>query len=159
MKNISELKKIFEDLALERTLEIGLIIKKFSFNISKDLEDFLENLLKNSYKFFMSLNVPISKKEAAYFIVFYDLENENFEVESFARLLTTSEYEYKMVFSLVPAVSISYFFHSEPPNLEEIEKYPEIAKYDFEDYEEVSKLDLIFVRNVDLDFEYYGKVL
>jgi hypothetical protein len=159
VKKISELKKIFEDLALEKPLEIGLIVKNFSFTISKELEDFLESLRPYVYRFFMSLNVPISEKEAAYFVIFYDWTDENFEVASFTKLLTASEFKYKMVFSLVPAVSISYLFHSEPQNLEEIEKYPEIAKYDFEDYGEVSKLDLIFVHNVELDFEYYGKVL
>jgi len=159
MKRISELKKIFEDLALEKPLEIGLILKNFSFAISKQLEDFLESLCKYAYRLFLSLNVPISEKEAAYFLIFYDWTDKNFEAVSFTKLLTTSEFEYKMVFSLVPAVSISYLFHSEPPNLEEIEKYPEIAKYDFEDYGEVSKLDLIFVHNVELDFEYYGKVI
>jgi hypothetical protein len=160
MKKISELKKIFEDLALEKPLEIGLIVNNFSFTISKELEDFLENLCLYAYRLFMSLNVPISEKEAAYFLIFYDWADKNFEVVSFTKLLTASECEYKMVFSFVPAVSISYLFHSEPQNLEEIEKYPEIAKYDFEDYYgEVSKLDIIFVHNVKLDFEYYGKVI
>ncbi len=159
MKKISELKKIFEDLALEKPLEIGLIVNKFSFNISKEVEEFLESLRKYTYRFFISLNVPISEKEAAYFLVIYDFAKENFEVESYTKLLTTTDFEYKMVFPLVPAVAISYFFHSEPPNLEEIEKYPEIAKYDFDDYGKASKLDLIFVKNIELDFEYYGKLL
>jgi hypothetical protein len=159
MKKVSELKEIFERSALEKPLEIGLIVKNFSFNISKELEDFLESLRKYAYRLFISLNVPISEKEAAYFLIFYDCTDENFEAVSFTKLFTASEYEYKMVFSLVPAISISYLFHSEPPNLEEIEKYPEIAKYDFEDYGEVSKLDLLFVHNIELDFVYYGKVL
>jgi hypothetical protein len=159
MKKISELKKIFEDLAPEKTLNIGLIINSFSFTISSQLEDFLEGLTKYAYRFFMSLNVPVSAKEAAYFLIFYDWSDKNFEVASFTKLLTASEFEYKMVFSLVPAVSISYLFHSEPPNLEEIEKYPEISKYDFEDYGEVSKLDLLIWENIELDFVYYGKVL
>jgi hypothetical protein len=42
MKPTSELKKIFEDLAPENTLNIGLIIKSFSFTISSQLEDFLQ---------------------------------------------------------------------------------------------------------------------
>jgi len=159
MKKISELKRIFEDLALEKPLEIGLIINKFSFTISKELEEFLESLRKYTYTFFISLNIPVSEKETVYFLIVYDFEKENLEVESFTKILTTTDFGYKMKFSLVPAVSISYLLHSEPTNLEEIEKYPEIVKHDFEDYGEVSKLDLIFVHNVELDFEYYGKVI
>jgi len=159
MKKMSELKKIFEDLALENPLEIGLIINKFSFNISKELEGFLESLRKYTYRLFMSLNVPISEKEAVYFLITYDFAKENLEVESYTKLLTTTDFGYKMVLSLVPTVSISYFFHSEPPNLEEIEKYPEIAKHDFDDYGMVSKLDLLFLNNIELDFDYYGKIL
>ncbi len=159
MKKVSELKKIFEDLALEKPLEIGLIINKFSFTISKELEQFLESLRKYAYRFFMSLNVPISEKEAAYFLIFYDFTKENFEVESYTKLLTTIDFDYEMKLSLVPVVSISYFFHSEPPNLGDIEKYPEISKYDFDDYGMVSKLDLVFLNNIELEFVYYGKVL
>jgi len=159
MKKVSELKEIFENLALEKPLEIGLIINKFSFSISKELEDFLEGLRKYAYRFFISLNIPVSESETAYFLIFYDCTKENFEVISFTKLLKASEFEYKMVFSLVPAVYISYLFHSEPPNLDEIEKYTEIAKCDFEDYGQASKLDLIFVHNIELDFEYYGKLL
>ncbi len=158
-EKISELKRIFEDLALEKPLEIGLIINKFSFTISKELEQFLESLRKYTYRFFMSLNIPIGEKEAAYFLIFYDFSKENLEVESYTKLLTTTDFGYKMIPSLVPAVSISYFFHSEPPNLGEIENYTEIAKHDFDDYGMVSKLDLLFVQNIELDFVYYGKVL
>ena len=160
MKKISELKKIFEDSALEKPIEIGLVINKFSFTISKELEEFLESLRKYTYRFFIFLNVPVSEKEAVYFLIIYDFKKENLKMESYTKLLTVTDFEHKMAFSLVPAVSISYLFYSEPPpNLEEIEKYPEIAKYDFEEYGEVSKLDLIFVHNAELDFEYYGKVI
>jgi hypothetical protein len=159
MKKISELKKIFEDLALEKPLEIGLIINKFSFTISKELEEFLESLRKYAYKVFISLNVPIGEKETAYFLTIYDFVNENFELMSYTKFLTATDFGYKIVLSSLPTISISYFFHSEPPNLGEIEKHPEIAKHDFDDYGMVSKLDLLFLNNIELDFDYYGKIL
>jgi hypothetical protein len=58
-----------------------------------------------------------------------------------------------------PTISLSYFFHSDFPNLDEIENYPEIVKSDFDDYGEVSKLDLLILGNIELDFKYYGKLL
>jgi hypothetical protein len=156
MKKVSELKEIFEKSALEKPLKIGLIINKFSFIISKQLEKFLDSITKHTYRFFISLNIPISEKEVAYFLIFYDYDNEFLEEVSYTKLLSNEEG--KALYS-IPTVSISYLLHSVPPNLEEGENYPEIAKYTIEDYGDVSKLNLLFLHNIELDFEYYGNLL
>jgi hypothetical protein len=107
----------------------------------------------------MSLNVPVRKEETVHFLMFYDYyKYENSEVMSYAKRLKTLEGENK-IFLLQPTISISYIFRSRPSNIKDIEKYPEIFKYDFKDYVDLLKLDILFLNNVELDFVYYGEVL
>jgi hypothetical protein len=158
MKKISELKKIFEDLAPERPLEIGLIIRKFSFSISEPLQNFLDSLSDYTLRFLLSLNVPVREKEVAHFLVVYDYTNGNLEAFSYTEPVKGLE-EYKIPPSLVPVIYMSFIFHTDPPNLPDIDKFPEITKSDFDDYGKTSKLDLSILKNIELEFEYYGKLL
>jgi hypothetical protein len=59
MKKVSELKKILEEAALEKPLEIGLAIHSFSFSISEPLQNFLDSLADYTLRVILALNVPV----------------------------------------------------------------------------------------------------
>jgi hypothetical protein len=158
MKKISEIKEIFEKLALEEPLKIGLIIHNFSFSISEPLQNFLDSLSRYTLRFLISLNIPVREEEMAHFLIVYDFTSEDLETFSYTEPVGGLE-GYKTLPSLVPVIYMSFIFHADPPNLSDIDKFPEIFKVDFDDYGKTSKLDLFILKNIDLEFEYYGKLL
>jgi len=164
MKKISELKNNFENFVLEKSLENGIVVKKFSFSIPKKLEDSLDSLLEHAHEFSIVLILMEKQSGVGFFEISYNFENETIKENPHIGLLLWLLKKHRVLPDLYPAIRLLYSFRSFVPNsvLQGIEKYKEIVQeimqYEVHDKSSV-ELSLLMKGNVEFHFEYYGDLL
>ncbi len=164
MKKISELKSNFENFVLEKSLENGIVVNKFSFFIPKELEDSLDSLLEHAHEFSITLILMEKKSGVGFFEISYNFENGTRKETPHIGLLLFLLQKHRVLPDLYPAVRLLYSFRSfvQDSVLQDIEKYKEVVQeilqYEVHDKSSV-ELSLLMKGNIEFDFEYYGDLL
>jgi hypothetical protein len=157
---LSEIKKKFEDFAVEGIPEEGFIVNSFSFSIPEEIEKFF-NIVVNDISIFEAfLEVWISDRRQAIFIISY--RNYFSSEEKNSGLNKYEDYFGDYNLTKYPVIYTGFSIHFEtynvsPASLKAIEKH----KHLFNDF---NKNELYFslyylIEDFDIDFDYYGGVL
>ncbi len=160
---ISIIKREFEKLVNNSILERGIIIRNFSFNISGEIERFLDNVYDYIYGFSFYLFLPFSDNEYAYFSVSQSLK-EPVNEESLSKVVEINNIEKlhrHLIFTDLKEslVATSFVVNPVPPSfsrdLEECKEYI-INFHRLLNFVAVVRL---IIRDHTIDFGYYEKVL
>jgi len=157
---LSEIKKRLEDFVLEGILEEGLIVNSFGLSIPKEIEKFFNIVVDDISIFETFLEVWISDRRQAIFIISY---KNYFSSEDRSSKLNKHEdglRDYDP--TKYPVIYTGFGIHFETYNLSiaslgAIEKHKHL-------FNDLNKNEIYFslyylIEDFDIDFDYYGEVL
>jgi hypothetical protein len=164
-KTIATIKQEFEKLVNDPTVfERGLIIRSFSFEIPGEVKSFLNNTHDYINGFSISLFLPFSEKEYAYFLVSHNFKELLTEEAKLIKSVEISNMD-KLHLHLIllnindPFISILFVVHPLPINfLEELKKCEKYLAHYQTFSTHVAVVNLV-VKDFSIDFAYYEKVL
>jgi hypothetical protein len=143
-------------------LERGLILNKFSFGISKEIDNLLDNLYDYIYGISFSMVLPFSDDEHAYLSVSHNLK-EPMKEENIAKVFEISNTDKRPSFRFIEPdkafIEISFAVYPAPENFI---KNLEGCKEHIIEAQNLSNhfaLVRLIIKDFMIDFSYYGKVL
>ncbi len=160
---ISIIKNEFEKLVNGSIPERGLIIKNFSYNIPKEVENFIDKVYDYIYGFSFYLYLPFSDNEYAYFYVSQSLKepvNEK-NLRKAVEINNIKNLHLHSIFADIkePLVAVSFVVNPVPPNFS---RYLEECKEHIIDFHRLLNFVAVvrlIIRDHTLDFGYYEGVL
>jgi len=157
---LSEIKRKLKDFALEGILEEGFIVNSFSFSIPEEIEKFFNIVVDDISIFETFLEVWISDKRQAIFVISY---RNHFSSEKRRSELNKYENDFgDHDPPKYPVIYVGFNIHLESDNLSHtslrmIEKYKHLFNDFFKD--ELYFSFYYLIEDFEIDFDYYGEVL
>jgi hypothetical protein len=157
--NLKDIKEVTEELVRSGIVHSGLLVYKFSFEVPKILEDFVDSMKNNIYRIAFRVNLPLNiDHDLAYFGSSYFLElKELVQISEIVDTRYDDHLDYidkKVVEISVLFLQISRFSDLLVP----IEKTTYQGFYNLF-YSKGGGIFSVHIEDFLIDYDYYGKVL
>jgi hypothetical protein len=164
-RTIATIKQEFEKLVNDSPVfERGLVIRSFSFEIPEEVKDFLNKTHDYINGFSISLFLPFSEKEYAYFLASHNFREPLTEGAKLIKSVEISNMDKRhlhLAFLNIndPFIAISFVVNPLPINfLEELRGCEKYLAYHQTLSTHVAVVNLV-IKDFSIDFAYYEKVL
>jgi hypothetical protein len=162
---ITTIKQEFEKLVNGSSVfERGLIIRNFSFDIPEEVKDFLNKTYDYINGFSISLFLPFSENEYAYFLTSHNFREPLTEEAKLIKSVEISNMDKRHLHLTLlgindPSISISFIVNPLPINFfEELRKCKKYFAYHQTLSTHVAVVNFV-IKDFSIDFAYYEKVL